>query len=703
MRKDQTLGPQDRSFTYADDKSNKFYVTTLAEYPAMARHLTMNLRATKICLHPDQDRCFNEQIREGHACSEYYDIDWTLKRPVEDREEIVQLEQLVFKEFLQQRNQYAPEYPVSEDHNNQHMLKFMQDFKTARSKQDQENSLGDHIDMGVYSKNRGIRCLGSCKRNDMSRRFIRASWHQPSVYALDIEFFITNIRADNTKVACQPNSIPLIPATPKYNTPRDTARDTALPPQLSLSAAFDAVQGIFAQYKHASLYRMQYDGEGSTFKLKRVQTGSEAGTGKTTSLEQFIQRNPKLTYLAISPRQTLAFSLEERLGFKSYLDFLSTYIRGQKIVIQAEPLHRLDLAYYTMDLVLTLDEVSSIFDQMTSVTTMRGFHKANNDILRDFIEVSKRVIALDADLTDRDVQVVKELRDDVHVIHNTFKPQQGDLVSLYENEATLKLRVINLVKSGKKVWICSTQKAEDAESLHAELKDMGFTGMCITANSLELEKGTFARDINKIVPTLDYFIHTPTITVGLDCNVPHFGCVAGFFMSQSKVIVETCRQMLRRVRHVKEYLIYISNSTNNLPTTHDEIVKYLCSQEVQIEGCVLDTNGFPFDLKVGQEPRVKHDVGDIYYTIFINMLIKKHLSMNDFLQRFITQMARVGCRVVGLSDQPEDLNITKSLKQKAAILLQAKYTGISIRGQGHWLRKIATARDKIGFFHRGVL
>ncbi|KAF9198324.1 hypothetical protein BGZ49_000880, partial [Haplosporangium sp. Z 27] len=262
---------------------------------------------------------------------------------------------------------------------------------------------------------------------------------------------------------------------------------------------------------------------------------SEAGTGKTTFLEQFIQRNPKLTYLAISPRQTLAFSLEERLGFKSYLDFPSTYIRGQKIVIQAESLHRLDLAYYTMDLVLILDEASSIFDQMTSVTTMRGFHKVNNDILRDFIKVSKKVIALDADLTDRDVQVVKELRDDVHVIHNTFKPQQGDLVSLYENEAALKLKVISLVKSGKKVWICSTQKAEDAESLHAELKDMGFIGMCITASSLELEKRTFAQDINKFAPTLDYFIHTPTITVGLDCNVPHFDYVAGFFMSQSKV------------------------------------------------------------------------------------------------------------------------------------------------------------------------
>ncbi|KAF9161077.1 hypothetical protein BGX21_002606, partial [Mortierella sp. AD011] len=71
---------------------------------------------------------------------------------------IVQLEQRVFEEFLQQRNRYAPKYPVSEDqcrvpsslsstkmllhivistytfdNNNQHVLKFVQDLKTARS------------------------------------------------------------------------------------------------------------------------------------------------------------------------------------------------------------------------------------------------------------------------------------------------------------------------------------------------------------------------------------------------------------------------------------------------------------------------------------------------------------------------------------------------------------------------------------------
>ncbi|KAF9898545.1 hypothetical protein BX616_003889, partial [Lobosporangium transversale] len=202
---------------------------------------------------------------------------------------------------------------------------------------------------------------------------------------------------------------------------------------------------------------------------------------------QVSPQKQQLQFIVIIPTENLLSSSETLGGgFKEMISGITD-----------SGIYKLDLAYYIMDVVLILDEVSSNFGQMTSVTAMRGFHKVNNDILRDFVKVFKKVIALDAELTDRDVQIIKELRDDSHVIYNVFKPQEGHLVSFYENEASLKLKVINLVKSGKKMWIYIiyiTLKAEDTESLHTELKDMGFIGMCISANSLELEKRAFARN-----------------------------------------------------------------------------------------------------------------------------------------------------------------------------------------------------------------
>ncbi|KAF9149767.1 hypothetical protein BGX20_005901, partial [Mortierella sp. AD010] len=290
----------------------------------------------------------------------------TLKSPVEDPEETVQLGQRVFEEFLQQRNQYAPKYPVSEDqcrvlsssssskaslhiviptytfdNNNQHMLKFMQDFKTARSKQDQdENSLGDYIDMGVYSKNRGIRCLGSCKHNDMSRRFIRAPWHQSSVHALDAESFITNVRPDSTKVD-------RMPAT---NRQSDTANRVSL-----LQHVFDAVHNIFTEFEHDTVqnksikpedigqYMMQYSNYDMVFKLQRDHVGHCMMCKREHESDNGYLRLSEATGEIDLCCYRWPRCLRGRLGFTNYKDIDGGLIIARdKVVVQAESLYRLD-------------------------------------------------------------------------------------------------------------------------------------------------------------------------------------------------------------------------------------------------------------------------------------------------------------------------------------------------------------------------
>jgi len=169
VQKGQDLRPQDRSFAWGDAESNTFYITYISgvsydgktfyyEFANYKDPPTFLQAYSKI---PDEERCFNEQIREGRACSEYYDIDWYLGAHEEDA---VQLEQRVFEEFLVARNQYAPAYPVTEDQcrvlssssssklslhiipryvfedNNKHILAFMQGFKDARSVQDQSEA-----------------------------------------------------------------------------------------------------------------------------------------------------------------------------------------------------------------------------------------------------------------------------------------------------------------------------------------------------------------------------------------------------------------------------------------------------------------------------------------------------------------------------------------------------------------------------------
>ncbi|KAG0258559.1 hypothetical protein BG011_003226 [Mortierella polycephala] len=77
----------------------------------------------------------------------------------------------------------------------------------------------------------------------------------------------------------------------------------------------------------------------------------------------------------------------------------------------------------------------------------------------------------------------------------------------------------------------------EAESLlTAKLKEEGFLGMCVTKITSESDKRDAAKNTNTLMADLDYFIHTPTISVGTDYNVKgRIDYVSGFFSTQSEV------------------------------------------------------------------------------------------------------------------------------------------------------------------------
>ncbi|KAI1287891.1 hypothetical protein EDD11_010161 [Mortierella claussenii] len=88
---------------------------------------------------------------------------------------------------------------------------------------------------------------------------------------------------------------------------------------------------------------------------------------------------------------------------------------------------------------------------------------------------------------------------------------------------------------------------------------------------------------------LDYFIHTPIISVGVDYNVKdHVDYVIGIFSTNSEVDVETSMQQMRRVRHVesKTYLVYADAVTKNLPDTAQGVEDWICNQLDLVTGKV---------------------------------------------------------------------------------------------------------------------
>ncbi|KAG0003472.1 hypothetical protein BGZ79_000806, partial [Entomortierella chlamydospora] len=371
----------------------------------------------------------------------------------------------------------------------------------------------------------------------------------------------------------------------------------------------------------------------------------ETGLGKTFLMEHIVKANKDCKFITISCKRTLANAHEDRLeGFSNYQDLPTGLIACDKLAIQAESLYRLQLNYYNENVILFLDEISSLLPQMTS-KTMGDKRDINNEILCTLIKGATRVICLDADLTNEDVQIIKSLRNDVHVIHNQFRPQEGDQVVMYEKKSLLTSDLIQLLRDHKRVWISCTLSADAAKSLHRNLLLLGFNGKCITGDSDEDEKHYISQNIDTL-GELDYFIHTPTICVGIDySNIDSkFDYVVGFFSTQSGVNVETSRQMMRRVRHVtsKTYLIYVDRATSNLPTTKEAIEDWICNQENIVSGAVRALSGLSFRADYGKGLRL---IDSFYSRVYINTAIKNNLSANGFMQRFIEQMVHAGCTI----------------------------------------------------------
>lgn len=276
---------------------------------------------------------------------------------------------------------------------------------------------------------------------------------------------------------------------------------------------------------------------------------------------------------------------------------------------------------------------------------------------------------------------MKSLRSDFIVINNTFQQLKGDNIVLFESKWKLIEEALDLLRARKRLWISSTMSARCTEALHAILTKAGFKGECVTKNVDDAFKRDTSKDINNIMADLDYFIHTPTISVGVDYNVKdHVDYVVGIFSTHSGVDVETCMQMMRRVRHVKfkTYLVHVDAVTKDLPATAPEVKEWICNQLDIVTGKVRWSSTLKVQFDDANDPTIPDD---LYHRMYCHAMAKKHLSMNNFRSRIIQRMTQAGCIVTGRGDKlPRGHPIPKELKEEEKEIAAAWHQQIASAG-----------------------
>lgn len=387
--------------------------------------------------------------------------------------------------------------------------------------------------------------------------------------------------------------------------------------------------------------------------------------GKTKALRDYLDRDFPARPGAIRPpvirmvtfRQTFSKSMQREAfqDFELYSDHAGDldHVRFPRLIVQVESLHRLRMgdAPEPIDL-LILDEVESILGQFNS-----GLHKRFNAAFAMFqwmLATAARVVCMDANIGDRTLHVLQRMRPGHPVTFhwNQYQRAADDKYFFTADQAVWLDHLFERLRLGQRV-VLPTNSLAEARAFEAGVRAR-FPDKAVRLYSSETppsEKERHFADVHAYWSDLDVLIYTPTVSAGVSYELAHFDVLFGHFTDMS-CDVETCRQMLARVRNLatKEHFVCLSGRANNLPTRVDDIRRLVFDKRTNLYRQLDDQMALQYEYGPGGELRYHESP---YFSLWLETARVENLSKNAFVTRFIDQVADTGAAVDLLEALPE--------------------------------------------------
>lgn len=362
-------------------------------------------------------------------------------------------------------------------------------------------------------------------------------------------------------------------------------------------------------------------------------------------------------------RQTFSSSIGKAFqDFVSYKDINGNIYqsKNKRVIIQVESLHRLYMDPYpeAIDL-LVLDEVESIFAQFNS-----GLHKffgASYAMFEWMMRTAKHVIVMDANLSDRTFNTLERMRPGIPIVFhwNKFQRAAGDLYEFTANQGVWLVKLYEELAANKKIVI-PVNSLNEAKTIKSDInsKFPSKSVMLYSSETSTSEKNKHFGDVHTYWNGLDVLIFTPTCSAGVSFELEHYDILFGYFCDKS-CDVETCRQMLGRVRNLKErkHYVCLQSIGSFLPTTVEDIRRLIYDKR---NGLYKKCDGLQFSYG---------DNGEIefYESSFFHLWLENericNLSLNDFTKRFISQVADTGATINVMVADPDSAMAASSSHQ----------------------------------------
>ena len=389
--------------------------------------------------------------------------------------------------------------------------------------------------------------------------------------------------------------------------------------------------------------------------------------GKTKALREYINKYFKdgvtkpYVIRFLSSRLTFSNSIIKDFNeFELYTDIVDNDIFAQKypkVIIQVESLHRLS-PYDDVDL-LIIDEVESVFDQFNSpyITNISGTFAIFEKLMRD----TEFVVMMDANISNRTYNLIANMRNKypVHFHYNKFLRAKEDKY-YFTNSISTWYNSLELAISQKKRIVIPTNSKSTAEQCnkliteYAKSKNIDVKIQMYTSETSQSVKYKHFKDVKSHWKQYDILIYTPTLSAGVSFEEEHFDVLFGYFIDKS-CNVETCRQMLGRVRNLKlqEHYICIKGQQKYLPTDINHIKSLFYSRKAHLLG--RDNANTPMFYEYDKNGE-KQYYENPYAKMWFENTRMNNISQNTFIFRFIDQVAYSGAEISILKHYDIDSN-----------------------------------------------
>ncbi len=371
--------------------------------------------------------------------------------------------------------------------------------------------------------------------------------------------------------------------------------------------------------------------------------------GKTKALKSYIDKYfnsgiYKNIIRFVTFRQTFSNAIKKDFeDFVLYSDVIGELDDSHsKLIIQVESLHRLTNNLEEIDL-LILDEIESILSQFSS-----GLHKNFNCAFAQFkwmLSKAKYVVCMDANLSDRTYNTLCRLRGGEIFFHwNKWKRAKDDTYYITDKSDVWFNKLIEYLDEDNKIVI-PINSLTMAKTFEELLKEK-YPKKQIKLYSSETKQSEKKYDFNNVDESwssLDVLMYTPTCSAGVSFEMEHFDKLFSY-MTDKSCDVETCRQMLGRVRNLtdSEYFICFDNGTGlNLPTNVSDIRRHIYNKRYDMYKKIDDDHiQWNYD-ELGNVSFYESD----YFHLWLETTRIRNLSRNSFPTRFMNQINNTGATI----------------------------------------------------------